>query len=63
MKCLIVHQTDKGFLGEEVEYKRSGSGSYRETTNIAIPQTKEEIVKFAETNAYSVEWRTLVPQG
>ncbi|MDX2036659.1 MAG: hypothetical protein SFX72_08400 [Isosphaeraceae bacterium] len=60
MKCLIVHETDKGFLGEEVEYKKSGSGSYRETTSITIPQTREEIVKFAEANAYSVEWRNLL---
>ena len=38
MKPLIVHRTEKGWYGEEVVYKRSGSGFYRETTNIAIPQ-------------------------
>ncbi len=57
MKCLIVHRTEKGWYGEEVAYKRSGSGFYRETSNITIPQTKDEIVKFAGENEYQIEWR------
>ena len=64
MKCLIVHRTANGWFGEEVLYKKSGSGYYRETTNIAIPQSEEEIVKFAKENDFSIEWRdvsTTVP--
>lgn len=57
MKCLIVHRTGRGFHGEEVAYKKSGSGSYRETTNVAIPQSEAEIAKFALANDYSIEWR------
>jgi hypothetical protein len=64
MKCLIVHTTDKGFYGESVEYKKSGSGHYRETTNIAIPQTRPEIAAFARENGYSIEWREIArPPG
>ena len=61
MKCLIVHRSDKGWYGEEVVYKRSGSGFYRETTNVAIPQIKDEISKFAAENGYFIEWRDLAP--
>jgi hypothetical protein len=61
MKCLIVHETDKGFIGEEVEYKRSGSGFYRETSSRTIPQNRDEITKFATENGYSIEWRKLQP--
>jgi hypothetical protein len=61
MTCLIVHRTPTGFHGEEVEYKRSGSGFYRETTHVVIPQTREEIVAFAREKAYSIEWRDLTP--
>ncbi len=60
MKCLIVHRTEKGWYGEDVSYKKSGSGFYRETTNVAIPQLKEEIVKFAAENDYSIEWRDII---
>lgn len=60
MKCLIVHRTDKGWYGEEVLYKKSGSGFYRETTNIAVPQSKEAIVKFAAEGDYSIEWRDII---
>lgn len=59
MTPLIVHRTDKGFHGEAVEYKRSGSGFYRETSNIAIPQSEPEIVAFAKENQYAIEWRDL----
>jgi hypothetical protein len=59
MKCLIVHRTDKGWYGEEVSYKKSGSGFYRETNNIVIPQNRDEIVKFAAEGDYSIEWRDI----
>ena len=63
MKCLIVHRTAKGYYGEEVLYKRSGSGFYRETANVAIPQSEPEIDAFAKENGYSIEWRDLTPQA
>jgi len=59
MKCLIVHRTDKGWYGEEIAYKKSGSGFYRETTNVGIPQSRDEIVKFAAANDFSIEWRDI----
>ena len=62
MKCLIVHQTDKGFLGEEITWRKSGSGFYRETSTLAIPQNEADLVKFAQENAYSIEWRNLRPE-
>jgi hypothetical protein len=63
MTPLIVHRTAKGYYGEEVEYKRSGSGFYRETSNVAIPQTKPEIEAFAAEKGYSIEWRDLTPEA
>jgi hypothetical protein len=61
MTPLIVHRTAKGYHGEEIEYKRSGSGFYRETKHIPVPQTEPEIVAFAKENSYSIEWRDLTP--
>jgi hypothetical protein len=63
MTPLIVHRTPKGYFGEEVEYKRSGSGFYRETTSIPIPQTREEIIAFAKEKGYAIEWRDLTPEA
>ena len=40
MKCLIVYYMNGHWIGEEVSWKRSGSGSYRETSRIEIPQSK-----------------------
>lgn len=57
MKCLIVFEAGGRWFGSEVGWKRSGSGFYRETTSLTIPQTREEIEKFAEEYGYSVEWR------
>ncbi len=62
MKCLIVHRTDKSWYGEEIAYKKSGSGFYRETNAIAIPQTEPEIVAFAKQNDFSIEWRDVSTQ-
>ena len=40
MKCLIVYHIGGEWFGEEVSWKRSGSGTYRETSRIEIPQSK-----------------------
>ena len=61
MKCLIVYYANGEWIGEEVSWKRSGSGTYRETARIEIPQSKPEIEAFAAENRYVVEWRGLIP--
>jgi hypothetical protein len=61
MKCLIVYYLDGKWYGEEVSWKRSGSGTYREISRIEVPQTKEGILKFAAENRYSIEWRGPIP--
>jgi hypothetical protein len=61
MKCLIVHHVSGEWIGEEVTWKRSGSGDYRETSRIAIPQSKAEIEAFAAENRYVIEWRGVIP--
>jgi len=57
MKCLIVYYLDGKWFGEEVAWKRSGSGSYRDITRIEVPQSKEAIEKFAAENHFRIEWR------
>jgi hypothetical protein len=49
------------WYGEEVSYKRSGSGFYQEISRIAIPQSKAEIEKFAAGNRYKIQWRGEIP--
>jgi hypothetical protein len=61
MKCLIVYYMSGHWIGEEVSWKRSGSGSYRETSRIEIPQTKAQIERFAAENRYVIEWRGKLP--
>jgi len=61
MKCMIVYYIDGRWFGEEVSWKRSGSGFYREISRIEIPQSREEIVKFASEKRYSIEWRGEIP--
>jgi hypothetical protein len=61
MKCLIVHLVDGKWFGEEVAWKRSGSGSYREISRIEIPQSKAAIEQFAAEHHYRIEWRGEVP--
>jgi hypothetical protein len=61
MKCLIVYYLDGKWYGEEVSWKRSGSGTYREVARIDVPQLKREIVDFAAKNRYSIEWRGQIP--
>jgi len=61
MKCLIVYFLDGKWFGEEVTWKRSGSGFYREIARIEIPQSKKAIEEFAAENRYRIEWRGEVP--
>ena len=61
MKCLIVYFLDGKWFGEDVAWKRSGSGSYREISRIEIPQSKKAIEEFAAENHYRIEWRGEVP--
>jgi hypothetical protein len=61
MKCLIVYYNGGQWIGEEVSWKRSGSGTYRETSRIEIPQSRAEIEKFARENRYVIEWRGVIP--
>jgi hypothetical protein len=58
---LIVYHIDGRWFGSEVEWKRSGSGFYREISGVTVPQTREEIVQFARDNNYSIEWRGPLP--
>jgi hypothetical protein len=62
MKCLIVYRAGDRFFGSEVNWKRSGSGHYREISGVEVPQSPDDIEKFAETNGYSIEWRGAVAQ-
>jgi hypothetical protein len=61
MKCLIVYFLDGKFYGEEVTWKRSGSGTYREIARVEVPQSREEILRFAAERRYSIEWRGTLP--
>lgn len=61
LKCLIVYYSDGKWFGSEVEWNRSGSGQYRHITGVPIPQSKAEIERFAEENAYKIEWRGPIP--
>jgi hypothetical protein len=61
MKSLIVYWADNRWYGSEIEWKRSGSGTYRETRMIEIPQSRAEIEKFAQEKQYSIEWRKPLP--
>ncbi len=63
MRCLIVYYFNGHWIGEEVSWKRSGSGSYRETSRIEIPQSKAEIETFAAENRFVIEWRGNIPTG
>jgi hypothetical protein len=57
MKCLIVYYLEGRWFGETVDWKRSGSGTYREISRIEIPQSRAEIEEFARANNYRIEWR------
>ncbi len=57
MTILIVYYLEGQWFGEVVDWKRSGSGSYRELTRVVLPQSEAEIEKFAAENNYKIEWR------
>ncbi|HEV3121561.1 MAG TPA: hypothetical protein VGY53_06645 [Isosphaeraceae bacterium] len=61
MKSLIVYGVGDKWFGSEVNWKRSGSGSYRETSPVEVPQGRAEIVKWAKENGFSIEWRHPLP--
>jgi len=61
MICLIVYYLDGKWYGEEITYKRSGSGFYREITRIEVPQSKAEIETFAAENKYKIQWQGEIP--
>lgn len=61
MKCLIVYYLDGRWYGEEVAWKRSGSGFYREISRTEVPQSRAEIEKFAAENHFRIEWRGEMP--
>jgi hypothetical protein len=61
MTCLIVYYLDGKWFGEEVAWKRSGSGFYREISRIEIPQSKKAIEEFAAEHKYRIEWRGDIP--
>jgi hypothetical protein len=61
VKCLIVYYVNGHWIGEEVNWKRSGSGSYREVSRIEIPQSKAQIEAFAAENRFVIEWRGKLP--
>ena len=62
MKCLIVYRAGERWFGSEVNWKRSGSGFYREISGVDIPQTRAGIEQFAKDNQYSIEWRGPIPE-
>jgi pSer/pThr/pTyr-binding forkhead associated (FHA) protein len=61
MKSLIVYYIGGKWYGEDVSWKRSGSGTYLEISRIEVPQSKEAILKFAAENRYEIEWRGEFP--
>ena len=61
MKCLIVYYVGGQWFGEEVSWKRSGSGTYREVSRIEIPQSKAAIEEYARQNRFVIEWRGTIP--
>ncbi len=61
LKCLLVYRAGDQWFGSEVEWSRSGSGWYRQTVGIPIPQSTDEIAAFAASNGYRIEWQDGAP--
>ena len=61
MKSLIVYAAGGKWFGSEVSWDRSGSGYYRQTRGIEIPQTRAGIEALAQEFGYSIEWRGTPP--
>lgn len=57
MKTLLVYEAGGRWFGSETSWDRSGSGFYRQTRPIEIPQTLEGIESLAKEFGYSIEWR------
>jgi len=62
VKCLTVFYHAGKWYGQEIEWKRSGSGSYREVFGIEIPQSRREIERFAAENGYLIQLRGPIPE-
>lgn len=62
MKSMLVYHAGGRWYGSEIAWKRSGSGTYRETSPIEIPQSRADIEHFAEENGYAIEWRGPLPK-
>ncbi len=63
MKSMIVYWADGRWYGSEVNWKRSGSGTYRETAPVEVPQDRAAIEQFASDNQYAIEWRGPFPEA
>jgi hypothetical protein len=61
MKQLTVYQANGRWFGSEIEWPRSGSGTYRQTRMLEIPQTPEAIEAFAAENGFLIEWKEPFP--
>ena len=62
MKCLIVYYMNGHWIGEEVSWKRSGSGSYRERSRASrFPNRKRRSKPSRPRTAYVIEWRGKIP--
>ena len=61
MTILIVYYLEGQWFGEIVDWKRSGTGTYRELARVVLPQSKAEIEKYAADNQYKIEWRGEIP--
>ena len=63
MKSLIVYHADGRWFGSEVNWRRSGSGTFRETSPMEVPQGREAIERFAMDNHYAIEWLGTFPEA
>lgn len=61
LKCLHVYFADGKWFGSEIEWARSGSGWYRQTSGMPVPQSKAEIEAFAAKNGYRIVWQGVIP--
>ena len=61
MKCLIVYESGGQWFGSDVSWKKSGSGYYRETVPITVPQSRDGIETLAKEFGYKIEWRGTPP--
>jgi hypothetical protein len=55
MKRMIVFRVGKCWFPQAVEWTKSRSGSHRETSRVAIPESETEIREFARRDGYEIE--------